>query len=177
MKTKDIFIIPNWYSLAGKNTKRQYQIILTENALYLVETGSNYSEVVQSVFSGVGVALDFVEGITGFVGGLANQWISNKLSGMFDTFAKNKSQQKINKVIDNLDEFARKGKWVKKWNKEEVKCIVIKQGTLFTGKSKAKFFFKIKEEPLTLFPEEKAGTQLLKSHLNNLNFNVIRHYI
>lgn len=128
-------IIDNLYLEKEKKIILNYQIFVSNEAIYLVNSSKNYSKFAKAIFSGIGDIAGLFGDAVGIIGGLASELTGNKISKLFSQLSESKSQSKVEKVLKNLDKYAESKKGITKIVAEDLKRIVVKKGFIINGKS------------------------------------------
>lgn len=112
-----------------------YQLLLTEENLYLINTSQDYSKLVKYIFSGVSEIVGLVGGATGIFGGLLTQLTGDKLGKFLKELSNNQSDKRAQKIIENLEQNAGQGKGIEKIASQELQAIMVKKGYWVNGRS------------------------------------------
>lgn len=131
-----------------------YQIILTFDDIFLVNAGNDYSKFMKSVFSGLGELVGMVSGPIGMIGGLASEIGGSKVSEAFKSFSENKSTKNVQKILKNLDEYAKRED-TEKIEFGELEEIIIKNGLPIFRKPSIEFVLNDKTVKLQTDKKEK----------------------
>ena len=131
-----------------------YQIILTFDDVFLVNSGNDYSKFLKSVFSGLGDLVEMVAGPIGMIGGLASEMAGGKVSEAFKSFSENKSAKNVQKILKNLDEYAKRED-TEKIEFGELEQIIIKNGFSIFKKPSIEFVLNGKTIKLQTDKKEK----------------------
>ena len=159
---KKIIAIDGFYHLKTKKVMDNYQIILTFDDIFLVNAGNDYSKFLKSVFSGIGDLVGMVKGPIGMIGGLASEMAGSKVSEVFKSFAENKSTKNVQKILNNLDEYAKRED-TEKIEFGELEQIVIKKG--FSIFRKPSIEFVLIDKSIRLITEKPQKVEDFKNAL------------
>ena len=155
----DISILENFFREKENGVIENYNIIISNEAIYLVNSSNNYGKFAKSIFSGIGDVAGLFGDAIGIVGGLASELTGNKLSKMFGKISDDRSQAKLNKVLKNLDKYAANKKGVDKIELEQLLKLVVKKGMILNGKSYAEFH--LQDTVHKLFSKKRADIAAL----------------
>jgi len=135
----NVSLIEHFTKIKDNGVVENFQIVLTNEALYLVNSSNNYGDFVKSIFSGVGDIMGlFGDGI-GIIGGLASEATGHKLSRVLKQFSADQSSSRMNRMIKNIDKLAAKKKDVRKIEFNDLAQINIKKSYLVNGKAYVEF--------------------------------------
>jgi len=151
---KDIVSINGFYHQRAKKVIDNYQIIFTFDDIFLVNAGNDYSKFVKSVFSGIGDLVGMVKGPIGMLGGLASEIGGGKVAEVFKSFADNKSAKNVQKILNNLDEYAKRDD-TEKVEFGELEQIIIRNGISIFRKPSIEFVLNDKTIKLQTDKNEK----------------------
>jgi len=159
---KDITAIDGFYHQSSRKVIDNYQIILTFDDIFLVNAGNDYSQFVKSVFSGIGDLVGMVKGPIGMLGGLASEIGGGKVSEVFKSFAENKSAKNVQKILANLDEYAKRND-TEKVEFGELEQIIVRNGISIFRKPSIEFV--LIDKTIKLQTDKKEKIEAFKNAL------------
>lgn len=159
---KQITAIDGFFHLKSKKVIDNYQIILTFDDIFLVNAGNDYSKFLKSVFSGIGDLVGMVKGPIGMIGGLASEMAGGKVSEAFKSFSENKSTKNVQKILKNLDEYAKRED-TEKIEFGELEQIIIRNG--FSIFKKPSVEFVLNDKTIKLLTEKKEKIEIFRKAL------------
>lgn len=159
---KKITAIDGFYHQKTKKVMDNYQIILTFDDIFLVNAGNDYSKFLKSVFSGIGDLVGMVKGPIGMIGGLASEMAGGKVSEAFKSFSENKSTKNVQKILNNLDEYAKRED-TEKIEFGELEQIIIKKGLSIFRKPSIEFV--LTDKSIRLITEKPQKVEDFKNAL------------
>lgn len=139
MASDNLLIIEGFIKKRENGVVENYQIIVSAEAIYLVNASMNYGDYIKSLFTGVGEVIGFFGDTIGFVGELASEMTGDKVSKFLKGISGKAADKYMGKIIANLDNEAAKKKNVLKIEFIELEWITVKKGYLITGKSFVEF--------------------------------------
>lgn len=135
----------NLLLIEGFTHKRQngvidnFQILISNECIYLINSTTNYSQYLKSIFSGIGDLLGLFGNTLGLIGGLASEITGSKLSKLLKEYSEKSTDKKLEKLKSNLNQIAKKKKGITKIDFTELQNINVKKGYLLNGSSFAIF--------------------------------------
>ncbi len=151
---KQIIAIDGFYHIKSRKALDHYQIILTFDDVFLVNSGNDYSKFLKSIFSGIGDLVGMISGPIGMLGGLASEMTGGSVSEAFKSFGESKSAKNVQKILKNLDEYAKRDD-TEKIEFGELEQITIKNGFSIFKKPSIEFVLKDKSVKLQTDKKEK----------------------
>ncbi|MEO1435215.1 MAG: hypothetical protein AAFV80_06730 [Bacteroidota bacterium] len=164
-----VHLLNNAYQIHENGVKEHFLLVLTEDALYLVNTSKDYSKKVESLFSGVGEVLDLATGgLAGMIGGLTSEVAGKKLGAYFKANAQHKSERKTTRLINNLESILKKeGKnGVQKIRLADTDNIQLKKKNILNRKHA--LIIQAEGQPQTFFIDGKEEVDSFKNQINKL---------
>ena len=121
--------------------QERYQIILTFDDIFLVNSGNDFSNFMKTFVKGFGEFAGMVGGAVGTLG------------KMLETFSESKSTENLQKLLSNLEKYAASRDDTEKVEFSDVQAINVKKGTLFTGRSYVEFV--LQDKSIRLHTDKK----------------------
>ena len=101
-ENKNLMIFDNFVKEKENKVEENYQIIISDESLYLIKSSVNYGEYIKSIFSGAGDIIGLFGNTVGVLGGLASELTGHKFSQMLKEYSDKSSKKNTNKIIQNL---------------------------------------------------------------------------
>ncbi len=146
---KEVKVFDGFYVKRSRKVMDKYQIILTFDDIFLVNSGNDYSQFMKSLFSGIGELAGMVGGAVGVLG------------EVLSTFSEKKSTKNLEKLLSNLEKYAATREDTEKIDFSDLQAIHVKKGSLFTGRSYIEFVLQEKKIKLTTEKKEQIDDFLL----------------
>ncbi len=138
---------------------RKYHLILTHEAIYLINMDKNFRDLIDDIFFGMGEILGLFGNAVGVIGDVMTSITGEKVNKFIGGLTKKISERKLKKAIENLEEFAKAGKGVEKISLHEMLEIVAKKGYGINGRSRIELVgTKVQYK---LFPAHRSDVQEL----------------
>ena len=156
---QQIVSIGNLSTPKKEGIPRKYHLILTHEAIYLINMNKDFRDLIDDIFFGMGEILGFFGDAVGIIGGVMTSITGEKVSKFISGLTKKISERKLKQAVENLDEFARQGKGVEKISLHDMLEIVAKKGYGINGKSRIELVgTKVKH---TFIPKKRSDVQEL----------------
>ncbi len=140
MENNNFIIIDKFIKKRENNIIENYQIILSDESIYLVNSSVNFGQYIKSIFSGVGEIIGLFGDTVGLIGGLASEITGSRFSKLLKEYSEKSSKKNMEKIINNLDTIAAKNKGITKIDYTNLDEIVVKKGYLVNGMSSVEFY-------------------------------------
>jgi len=139
MAEKNLILIEGFTRKRENGVIDTFQILVSENSIYLINSSANYGNYVKSIFDGIGEVFGLFGETIGFIGGLTSEITGTKLSKVLKEYSDKSSNKNLDKLKKNLDKIAAKKKGITKIDFSELDAVNVKKGYLINGKSFVEF--------------------------------------
>jgi len=164
---ENISIFNDFSKKRKSGVAEHYQVIVTDESIYLVNSSNNYTAFVEYIFAGVGLLTELVGGIAGIGAGVATDFTGNKLTKALKKMSNDRSDKRLKKVLSNLDRYSKEKHGVFKIDFHNLKQITIKNGYIINGKTYVEFV--TEKDSHKLFSKKRIQTDLFKNTLKKHN--------
>lgn len=134
-----LILIEGFTNEKKNNIIENFQILVSENSIYLINSTVNYGKYVKSIFSGIGEIMGLFGDTVGIIGELTIEITGSKLAKILKEYSDRSNDKKLEKLKKNLDKIATKKKGILKIDFTDLDMVKIKKGYVVNGKSYAEF--------------------------------------
>lgn len=163
MKNDELVLLDHFTQVRDNKIIDKFQLLVSEDSIYFVNSNTNYSDYVKSLFSGLGEAMNLFGNSIGVVGGLISELTGHKLSKVLKEYSEKSSNKNMEKLKANLNKMSLDKKGILKMDFGFIDSIEVKKNLLINGKS----FVKFKQEGMVkeFFPK---NNEVLNDLINTI---------
>ena len=139
MENSNLTLIDTFLIKRKNKVEEHYNVFVSQDCFYIIQSNKNYGEFIKSIFSGIGEVVGLFGDAVGLIGGVASEITGSKFSQMLKDYSKKSSDKDLIKLINNLDTIAERKKGITKIDFNTLKYITVKKGYVINGNSTVAF--------------------------------------